>query len=81
MRYSSLFSAGLSFSLSLIHLVAADDPARVKFAKLAQANNGIVKLDNQLHNEIIEAGRDWSVVIEYTAMGKEFACVPCKYVA
>jgi len=77
MRYSSLFSAGLSFSLSLIHLVAADDPARAKFAKLAQANNGIVKLDNQLHNEIIEAGRDWSVIIEYTALGKEFACVPC----
>lgn len=80
MRYSSLLSAALLFSLSLVHSVAADDATRAKFVKLGQANNGIVKLDSKLHDEIIAPGRDWSVVIEYTALGKEFACVPCGYV-
>jgi hypothetical protein len=79
MRYS-LLSAALPFFLSLIHLATADDTTRVKFAKLAQANNGVVKLDSKLHEEIIVTGRDWSVVVEYTALGKEYGCAPCGYV-
>lgn len=80
MRYSSVIGLALSLFLSFAHSVLADDDARAKFAKLAQSNGGVVKLDSKLHDEIVKPGRDWSVVIEYTAMGKEFNCVPCAYV-
>lgn len=74
MRYPRLLLAALPFFL---HLAAADDAARAKFVKLAQANHGVVRLDSKLHEEIIASGRDWSVVIEYTALGKEYGCAPC----
>ncbi|KAF8312025.1 hypothetical protein DL93DRAFT_1359791 [Clavulina sp. PMI_390] len=77
MRASTLLSLALSFSLSLLQPVVADDAARAKFAKLAQSNGGVVKLDSGLYDEITKLGRDWSVVIEFTAMGKEYGCAPC----
>jgi dolichyl-diphosphooligosaccharide---protein glycosyltransferase subunit 3/6 len=80
MLYSSLVLAALTLSPSLVHLAAANDATRAKFAKLAQANHGIVRLDSNLYEEIVAPGRDWSVVIEYTALGKEFGCSPCQYV-
>lgn len=80
MRCASLISLALSFSLSLVPFVTAADDARAKFVKLAQANNGVVKLDTKLHDEIVASGRDWSVIIEYTALGKDFNCAPCQYV-
>lgn len=55
LRYSSLALATLSL---LIPLVAADDATRTRFVKLAQANNGVVKLDSKLHGEIIAPGRE-----------------------
>lgn len=81
MRCASLISLALSFSLSLVPFVTAADDARAKFVKLAQANNGVVKLDTKLHDEIVASGRDWSVIIEYTALGKDFNCAPCQYVS
>jgi hypothetical protein len=66
--------------VSLVSTALADDAARAKFAKFAAQNNGIVKLNSQLHDEILAPGRDWSVIIQYTAMAKEMNCAPCAFV-
>ena len=58
-------------------LAAASDSPREKLISLAAANNGVIKLDNELYNLITSPTRNWSVVIQLTAL-ESFRCAPCK---
>ncbi|KZV81199.1 dolichyl-diphosphooligosaccharide-protein glycotransferase [Exidia glandulosa HHB12029] len=60
-------------------LVWADaESAADKFASLAAANGGVVKLDSKLFRELTASNREWSASIQLTALGASFKCAPCK---
>ncbi|KAF8495608.1 oligosaccharyl transferase subunit OST3/OST6 family [Gautieria morchelliformis] len=63
--------------LSLSCLAAAKQSPRERFTALAAANDGIVKLDDELYNLLTSPSRDWSAAIQLTAL-KSFKCPPCK---
>jgi len=68
--------------LSLVpHVLADPKPSAdaLKFSALAASSpGGVIKLDSQSFDAITAAHRDWSVVVQLTAMGTEFKCAPCK---
>lgn len=70
----------LALSFSLLPAAFGADARRAKFAKLAEAGNGVVKLTSTGFEEITAYDRDWSVVIQLTALGSEFKCAPCQCV-
>ncbi|KAF8522288.1 dolichyl-diphosphooligosaccharide-protein glycotransferase [Hysterangium stoloniferum] len=58
--------------------VCRDADAKSKLIALAAANNGVVKLDDESYNLLASPDRDWSSVIQLTALGGAFKCPPCK---
>jgi hypothetical protein len=68
------------FAAPFLSLVAAES-SREKFNALAKKSpNGIIPLDSKLYEEITASDRDWAVVIQLTAMGKDIKCQPCQCV-
>jgi len=69
----------LALSLSLLPYKFADklSETRARFTKIAEANNGVIKLNSAEFEAITAADRDWSVVVQLTALGNEFKCAPC----
>ncbi|KAF9518188.1 hypothetical protein BS47DRAFT_1338444 [Hydnum rufescens UP504] len=64
-------------SLSFLPSVFGDDATRAKYAQLAQAGNGVIKLNSAEFEAITASNRDWSVAVVFTALGNEFKCAPC----
>ncbi|KAL5511853.1 OST3 [Sanghuangporus vaninii] len=61
-------------------LAAASDPSPVeKLSSLADASpNGVIRLDEQLFDLLTSPKRNWSAVVQLTALGKNMRCTPCK---
>jgi len=51
---------------------------REEFAAAAAKNGGIVKLNTKSFDALIGANREWSSVVQLTAMGSKFNCKPCR---
>ncbi|KAF8590605.1 oligosaccharyl transferase subunit OST3/OST6 family [Ramaria rubella] len=62
--------------LSLYPAVAKQS-SKEKLVSAAAANNGVIKLDDDTYNLITSPTRDWSAVIQLTALSS-FKCAPCK---
>lgn len=81
MRARSLFvlasAAVTSWLTAPAAAAAASDPTVAKFSSLARAGNGVVKLNDQLFDELVGEPRNFSVSIVMTALGAQFKCVPC----
>lgn len=76
MRLQSLnILAGIGF---LVSLVSAQDASH--WAQIAsKAKNGVIKLDSNSYSAMIDnPNKDYSVVVELTAMGTQFKCAPCR---
>lgn len=72
-----LFSLLAVLCLSLV----SAESGREKFNVLAKKSpNGIIPLDSKLYEEITAGDRDWAVIVQLTAMGKEIKCQPCQCV-
>lgn len=54
------------------------NPNQAKLAALAAKNGGVIKLDSSLYDLITSSDREWSAVVQLTAMGDQFKCEPCK---
>lgn len=68
----------LSLGLLALPLACVANPTQAKLASLAAKNNGVVKLDAALYDAITASDREWSAVVQLTAMGEQFKCAPCK---
>jgi oligosaccharyltransferase complex subunit gamma len=73
--------------LALAGIAYAQDAAH--WAQLAsKSKDGVIKLDSASYEAILKGGsgsgsgtgqeRDYSVVVELTAMGSQFKCAPCQ---
>jgi len=74
-------SALVALGLSLLPYTLADTNSdiRSKFVARAAANNGVIQINSAEYDELTAADRDWSVVVELTALGSELKCAPCKH--
>jgi len=68
--------------LSLVpHVLADHKPSAeaLRFSALAASSpDGVIKLDSKTFDAITTGYREWSVVVQLTALGSEFKCAPCK---
>jgi oligosaccharyltransferase complex subunit gamma len=79
MRFSSI--PFLALTSTLAGLALAQDAAH--WAQLAsKSKDGIIKLDSASYEALLKGqpgqDRDYSVVVELTAMGSQFKCAPCQ---
>ncbi|TBU65726.1 oligosaccharyl transferase subunit OST3/OST6 family [Dichomitus squalens] len=54
------------------------ESAHEQLVKLAAANNGLIKLDDNLYNLLTHPNRNWSASIHLTALDPRRRCAPCK---
>ncbi|KAH9901027.1 oligosaccharyl transferase subunit OST3/OST6 family [Cubamyces lactineus] len=59
-------------------IAASTQSAHEKLVKLAAANNGVIKLDENTYNLITSPNRNWSASIHFTALDPRRRCAPCK---
>ena len=59
-------------------LAASVESVHEKLVKLAAANNGLIKLDDNLYNLLTHPKRNWSASIHLTALDPRRRCAPCK---
>lgn len=72
---SSVLKSLAVLSLGLLS-VSAQSTAE-DFATLAASHGGVIKLNSKTYDAITAPERDWSVVIELTALGTQVSCPPC----
>jgi len=82
MHFTSKSLVGLVFlSYSLVFSVSANkvDETRAKFLQRAAGSpSGVIKLNSVDFDAITSPNRDWSVVIQLTALGNAVDCQPCR---
>ncbi|KAH8106976.1 oligosaccharyl transferase subunit OST3/OST6 family [Cristinia sonorae] len=69
----ALFSAPLCFAAPKDASSAHDE-----LVKLANANNGLIKLDDRTYDLLTHPKRTWSAAVQLTAMDPRRRCIPCK---
>lgn len=57
-----------------------NDSTKENLIALAAKNNGLIRLDDDMFNLITSSDRDWSVMVQFTALTSTYKCEPCKYV-
>lgn len=66
-------------SLALLAGVALAQDAAHWAGLAAKSKNGVIKLDSEAYEAILAGpDREYSVVVELTAMGSQFKCQPCQ---
>ncbi|KAG6814352.1 hypothetical protein H0H92_010937 [Tricholoma furcatifolium] len=58
-------------------LAALADPVQ-QLTELAQAGNGVIRLDSKTFDLLTSPKRTWSVSVQFTAMDPRRKCIPCK---
>lgn len=49
------------------------------FSALAEkSSDGVIKLDEQLFDALTSPKREWSVLVQLTALDKNMRCTPCR---
>ena len=73
----------LLFSLLLVPLcLAAKKSTYEQVLELADAaKDGVIQLNDDNFGLLTSARREWSVVVQFTALDKKMKCAPCKCVA
>ncbi|KAH9951937.1 oligosaccharyl transferase subunit OST3/OST6 family [Amylocystis lapponica] len=54
------------------------DDNHARLVQLANANNGVIKLDESVYNMLTHSKRTWSATVQFTALDKRRRCTPCK---
>lgn len=57
-----------------------NDSIKENLITLAAKNNGLIRLDDDMFNLITSPDREWSVIVQFTALTSSYKCEPCKYV-
>lgn len=64
--------------VGLLAVVAQAQSTREQFAALAASHGGVIKLNTKTFDAITAPDREWSVVIQMTALsGHSVKCEPC----
>lgn len=50
-------------------------------AMAAASPDGVIKLDENSWDLLTSPKREWSAVVQLTALGNTFKCAPCRYVS
>jgi len=68
------------FLLPLSLLVAAGtvEDNHVRLVELAAANNGVIRLDENIYDMLTHPKRTWSATVHFTALDKRRKCSPCR---
>lgn len=56
-----------------------DEPKKNLIAMAAQ-NTGLIRLNDETFDLITSPDRDWSAIVQFTALKSTYKCEPCKYV-
>jgi oligosaccharyltransferase complex subunit gamma len=76
MRGSSVLTRALVLAITATSALAAN---RSKWAQLAVTSpDGIIKLDSESYDELLEEPRDYGVALVLTALPAHFNCAPCR---
>jgi oligosaccharyltransferase complex subunit gamma len=76
MRGSSVLTRALVLAITATSALAAN---RSKWAQLAATSpDGIIKLDSESYDELLEEPRDYGVALVLTALPANFNCAPCR---
>ena len=65
--------------LSPLCLAAVKTPHERLVALADAADDGIIKLDEHLYDLVATSKRDFSAVVQFTALDKNLKCAPCRY--
>ena len=65
-------------ALPLCLAAVSREQAHSELVKLANANNGIIKIDTHSFELLTREDRDWSATVVFTAMDPRRKCTPCK---
>jgi oligosaccharyltransferase complex subunit gamma len=66
--------------LSLPFALAAKPSDQQRLVELADANNGVIPLDDATFSLLTSPNRNWSSAILFTALDPRRRCSPCKFV-
>ena len=69
----------LALFLLPLCLAATQTKAHAELAKLAEANNGLVKLDERTYGLLTDPKRTWSSTVVFTALDSRRKCASCMY--
>ncbi|GJJ12135.1 hypothetical protein Clacol_006376 [Clathrus columnatus] len=54
------------------------DAVKEKLTLMAAQNNGVIKLNDDTFDLLTSTDRDWSAVVQFTALKSTYKCEPCK---
>lgn len=69
----------LPLLFSPLCLAAATKTPHEELIALAESNHGIIKLNSQTWDLLTAPKRDWSAVVQLTALNQNMKCAPCRY--
>lgn len=77
------FAGIVAAALGTLQALAASSKSALhsQLIDLAAQNGGVVPVDAVLFEQMTEKDRDWSMVMQFTAMAPNMKCTPCRYVA
>lgn len=65
--------------LVLPFCLAASKTPHERLVELAEASSdGVIRLNEETFDLLTAPKRDWSAVVQLTALGKNMKCTPCK---
>ena len=69
------------WALLLVPLsLAASSSPHERLVELADASSdGVIQLNDETFDLVTSSKRNWSVVLQLTAMDKKMRCSPCRY--
>ncbi|KAI8065484.1 hypothetical protein BC940DRAFT_304227 [Gongronella butleri] len=65
-------------ALVCLGLASAQDAKTQRLTKLAQKNNGLVKLDSDTYFKYTQGSREYGLVVLLTALSDQMRCYPCR---
>jgi oligosaccharyltransferase complex subunit gamma len=70
----------LALLLTPLSFAASVEKDHAQLVRLAEANNGVIPLDEASFTALTNSKRTWSAAIQFTAMDNRRRCAPCKCV-
>lgn len=77
------FAGILAVACGALQALASSDKSSTELLHsqlidLASKNNGVIPLDENLFEKITSSNREWSVVLQFTALSSNMKCTPCR---
>ncbi|KIM29014.1 hypothetical protein M408DRAFT_329052 [Serendipita vermifera MAFF 305830] len=75
-----VFAGIVAAALGTLQVLASASTSAIhsRLVDLAAKNGGVVPLDAELFEQITEKDREWTTVLQFTAMAPNMKCTPCR---